>query len=156
MRILCFNCKSSKDYMALLKCINEHARLLPFDYIFFTPSRFFCQFAHLIDSSLTYPRISTFESKNDKSNILSYNFDSKIAGPLGMWNLLFFVQLIIILGEQMKYRNAYDEMRLANASEVNTKLEVFEYVDQTIERINHLAAQVTYDCLFSIILCKHQ
>lgn len=46
----------------------------------------------------------------------------------------------MIVGEQIKYRNAYEEMRLANPSETNTKLEVFEYVDQTIERIKQLAA----------------
>lgn len=46
----------------------------------------------------------------------------------------------MIVGEQIKYRNAYEEMRLANPSEANTKLEVFEYVDQTIERIKQLAA----------------
>jgi folylpolyglutamate synthase/dihydropteroate synthase len=107
MRILCFNCKSSKDYVLLLKCINEHTQALPFDYIFFTPSR-----------------ISTYETKNDKSNILSYNFDLKIAGPLG---------------EQVKYLKAYEEMRLNNPAEVNTKLEVFEYVDQTIQRIQEIA-----------------
>lgn len=106
MRILCFNCKSSKDYVLLLKCINEHTHALPFDYIFFTPSRYhfylfvfnFCLylcfrflFLNLIIFFFLLSRISTYESKNDKSNILSYNFDSKIAGPLGMLsNILKF------------------------------------------------------------------
>jgi len=107
LRILCFNCKSTKDYIALLTCIQEHASKLPFDYIFFTPSK-----------------ISTYEQRKDKSNILSYN-NSSNAGPIE---------------EQLKYKEFY-ENTLNLKSEKDTILQVFSYVDETLERIEEIASQ---------------
>ena len=67
IRILCFNCKSTKDHVVLLTCIAQHTKILPFDYIFFTPNR-----------------IKSYEQKqnSDKSNILSYSPEAVVSGPL--------------------------------------------------------------------------